>query len=144
MYGWNLQKCLVTISEGIVLGSDVLVRVLDALLQRRHVAPVLPVLVPQPVGVGTSGSEGGNTAAKIQNTMISLHSGSAVTISPALCLAPAAFHFLRCPVAGASIRGSAGPLLLPPSSSSSVSSNTWPGSHSGDTAQETTRLGYQT
>jgi len=38
---------LVTISPKEVPGPDVLVGVFDSLFQRRHVAPVLPMLVPQ-------------------------------------------------------------------------------------------------
>lgn len=54
----NSQDGLVTVAPLVVLGADVLVSVLGALLQRRHVGPVLPVLVPQVVGVGTSGNQG--------------------------------------------------------------------------------------
>src|SRR2546421_3044669 len=38
---------LVTISPKEVPGPDVLVGIFDSLFQRRHVAPVLPMLVPQ-------------------------------------------------------------------------------------------------
>lgn len=42
---------------------DVLVGVLDALLQGRHVRPVLPMLVPEHIGVGTSPDQGGDADA---------------------------------------------------------------------------------
>lgn len=61
---------LVTIAPLVVLGADVLVRVLGALLQRRHVAPVVPVLIPQVVGVGARSHEGGdNTALRLLATL---------------------------------------------------------------------------
>ncbi len=57
---------LVTVTPLIVLGADVLVGVLGALLQSGHVVPVLPVLVPQVICVGTGGDEaGGNTATNL-------------------------------------------------------------------------------
>lgn len=62
-----LQKGLVAISPLEVLGSDVLVRVLGALLQGRHVLPVLPVIVPQNPCVDASGNQSD------RNTAISLH-----------------------------------------------------------------------
>lgn len=55
---------LVTISPGEVLAADVLVGVLSTLLQRGHVVPVLPVLVPQVVGVQTTANEAGDDSAK--------------------------------------------------------------------------------
>lgn len=51
---------LVTIAPGEVLGADVLVGVLSALLERRHVVPVLPVLVPQVVGVKATTDQAGD------------------------------------------------------------------------------------
>lgn len=54
---------LVTVTPLEVLGANVLVGVLGALLQRRHVAPVLPMLRPQPVGVGTRKSHARNNTA---------------------------------------------------------------------------------
>lgn len=54
---------LVTVAPLVVLGADVLVGVFGALLQGRHVVPVVPVGVPQPVGVGSGESEGGNHGA---------------------------------------------------------------------------------
>jgi hypothetical protein len=47
---------LVTITPLKVLGADVLVGVLRALWQRRKMAPVLPVVIPQPVCIGASNS----------------------------------------------------------------------------------------
>ena len=54
---------LVTIAPEKVLRPDVLVRVLDALLQRREVLPVLPVLVPQVPSIETTEAEDGNDDA---------------------------------------------------------------------------------
>lgn len=45
------EEGLVTVSPGEVLGPDVLVGILDALLEGREVAPVLPMLVPEVIGV---------------------------------------------------------------------------------------------
>lgn len=50
---------LVAVAPRIVLGADVLVRVLGALLQGRHVRPVVPVLVPLDPGVDAGEDEGG-------------------------------------------------------------------------------------
>lgn len=57
------QTHLVTISPLVVLGANVLVGVLGSLLQRRQVVPVVPMLVPQVVGVGTGEAKGGNDGA---------------------------------------------------------------------------------
>ena len=46
-----IEAYLVTVAPGEVPHADVLVGVLDTLLQGREVGPVLPVLVPQVVGV---------------------------------------------------------------------------------------------
>jgi hypothetical protein len=54
---------LVTIAPLEVLGANVLVGILGALWQRRKMAPVLPVLTPQPVGVGSSDSKGRDDGA---------------------------------------------------------------------------------
>lgn len=54
--GWATY--LVSITPGEVLGPDVLVRVLDALLKRRHVRPVLPMLVPEVISVEASKNHG--------------------------------------------------------------------------------------
>ena len=61
--GQYSQEGLVAVAPLVVLGADVLVGVLDALLQRGHVAPVLPVLVPEVVGVGGGEDERGDDAA---------------------------------------------------------------------------------
>lgn len=88
MHEGNLQEGLVAISPGVVLGPDVLVRVLDALLQRRQVLPVLPVLIPEIVAVRTSGGKGGDaTTVSGGETMVSLRSCFAFTMSSRLCLA---------------------------------------------------------
>ena len=50
--GFVPEQSLVAVAPGVVLGADVLVGVLDALLQRGLVAPVFPMLGPQVVGVG--------------------------------------------------------------------------------------------
>ena len=54
---------LVTVSPEEVLGADVLVGVLDALLQRGHVRPVLPVLVPQVVRIDTGTNQARDSRA---------------------------------------------------------------------------------
>lgn len=54
---------LVTIAPGEVAGANVLVGVLGALLKRWHVRPVLPMLVPEGVGVEAGQEEGGGDAA---------------------------------------------------------------------------------
>lgn len=54
------EQSLVTVTPLEVLGSNVLVGILSAILQRGHVAPVLPVLVPQVVGIGAGGNEAGS------------------------------------------------------------------------------------
>ena len=60
-----LQQGLVAISPLEVLGSDVLVRVFGALLQGGHVAPVLPVVLPQDPGVGASSNQEDRNTAKM-------------------------------------------------------------------------------
>lgn len=79
----NLQKSLVSVTPREVLGlfamtvstlrilgrqkggtyPDVLVGVLDTLLQRWHVRPMLPMLVPENVCVDAGADEGGNADA---------------------------------------------------------------------------------
>ncbi len=54
---------LVTVTEREVAGADVLVGVLDALLKRGHVRPVLPMLVPEVVGVQAGEDESGGDGA---------------------------------------------------------------------------------
>jgi hypothetical protein len=48
----------------VVTGADVLVGILDTLLKRGHVAPVLPMLSPEVVGVSTGENEGRNDATR--------------------------------------------------------------------------------
>ena len=55
---------LVTVTPWVVLHTDVLVGVLGALLKRRHVLPVLPVLGPEVVGVDATTDQAGNDSAK--------------------------------------------------------------------------------
>lgn len=50
----------VAITPGEVLDTDVLVGVLDTLLQRGHVLPVLPVLHPEVVGIEAGESQDGD------------------------------------------------------------------------------------
>ncbi len=61
--GTSAKAHLVSIAPLIVLGANVLVWVLGALLQRRHVVPVLPVSLPKVPGVGTRESQGGDDGA---------------------------------------------------------------------------------
>lgn len=51
------QTHLVSVAPEEVLGADVLVRILSSLLQRRQVRPVLPMLVPQDIGVQASNDQ---------------------------------------------------------------------------------------
>jgi len=66
----NIQDGLVTVAPGEVLGAHVLVGVLDALLKRGHVAPVLPVLLPEDVGVDATTDQGGNAGAVVNESVI--------------------------------------------------------------------------
>jgi hypothetical protein len=59
------EQGLVTVAPRVVLGADVLVGVLNALLQRRHVVPVLPMLVPEVIGVDGGENQEGCYAAII-------------------------------------------------------------------------------
>lgn len=59
-----LQKSLVSVSPEEVLGADILVWVLRAFLQWLSVCPVLPMLVPEVVGVDT-----GNDQARDHSTV---------------------------------------------------------------------------
>lgn len=62
----SLQQGLVTVSPLKVLGADVLVGVFGALLQRRHMAPVFPMVLPQNPGVDAGcNQEDGDTATKL-------------------------------------------------------------------------------
>ena len=54
---------LVTVAPREVAGADVLVGVLDTLLEGGHVRPVLPMLVPEVVGVEAGEEEGRGDAA---------------------------------------------------------------------------------
>ena len=68
----DLQEGLATITPGEVLGADVLVGVLGTLLQRRHVGPVLPMLVPENPGVVAGKDKEGDSAAKFHEVSISV------------------------------------------------------------------------
>lgn len=62
----SLQQGLVTVSPLKVLGADVLVGVFGALLQRRHMAPVFPMVLPQNPSVDAGcNQEDGDTATKL-------------------------------------------------------------------------------
>lgn len=63
-HGWEVTY-LVTVAPRVVPGANVLERVFDALLERGHVGPVLPVIVPEVVGVEAGEEEGrGDGAGK--------------------------------------------------------------------------------
>lgn len=57
---------LVTIAPRVVLGADVLVGVLHTLLKRGHVSPVLPMLLPEVVGIGATKDEARNHSARLK------------------------------------------------------------------------------
>lgn len=50
---------LVSISPKVVLGPNVLVRIFDAILEGRLVLPVLPMLIPEVIGVDRCNNQGG-------------------------------------------------------------------------------------
>ena len=54
---------LVAVAPRVVAGADVLVGVLGTLLEGGHVRPVLPMLVPEVVGVEAGEDKGGGDAA---------------------------------------------------------------------------------
>jgi hypothetical protein len=62
----SFQAHLVTISPREVLGADVLVGVFDTLLERGHMRPVLPMLVPQVVSVEATTDQDGNDGAGVK------------------------------------------------------------------------------
>lgn len=51
------EEALISITPEKVLGANILVRVFWPLWERRHVLPVLPMLVPEVVGVDTTEEE---------------------------------------------------------------------------------------
>jgi hypothetical protein len=62
----DAQEALISITPEKVLGANILVRVFWPLWERRHVLPVLPMLVPEVVGVDTTEEEEwGDTAVAI-------------------------------------------------------------------------------
>ena len=62
----GVRAYLVTIAPGEVASADVLVGVLGALLKSGHVRPVLPVLVPEPVGVDAAKKKGRGDGAVLR------------------------------------------------------------------------------
>jgi hypothetical protein len=54
------KSYLITVSPEVVLGPDVLERVLGLVLERGAVRDVLPVLGPEPVCVDTGEDDGGD------------------------------------------------------------------------------------
>ena len=78
------EESLVSVTPLVVLGTDVLVRVLGALLQRRHVRPVLPVLAPEPVGVGTGGDKAGGDT--VEGDLLPEFSGTSSVLLDVLAL----------------------------------------------------------
>lgn len=54
------EEGLVPIAEGEVLNTDVLIGVLGTLLERGHMLPVLPVLVPKVVSIDTAENQAGD------------------------------------------------------------------------------------
>lgn len=54
------EQCLVTVAPEIVLGPDVLVLILRALLKWWHVVPMLPMLIPQVPGICTGDEQARN------------------------------------------------------------------------------------
>ena len=58
----QLETHLVAVAPGEVLDADVLVGVLGALLERGHVLPVLPVLVPEVVSVDATANQAGDNS----------------------------------------------------------------------------------
>lgn len=56
-YFW-IKTNLISVSPKVILGSDVLIRVLGALLKRGLVLPVLPMFTPEVVGIDGCDDEG--------------------------------------------------------------------------------------
>jgi hypothetical protein len=63
------EKGLVAVAPRVVLGADVLVGILNALLQGRHVGPVLPVVGPEVVGVDAGEDQAGDDAAVVSHQL---------------------------------------------------------------------------
>lgn len=59
----RVQSHLITVSPRVVLHTDVLIGILGALLKRGHVLPVLPMLVPEVVGVDAAADQAGDDGA---------------------------------------------------------------------------------
>ena len=87
------EQGLVAVAPGEVLGADVLVGVLDAVLQGGLVAPVLPMLGPQVVGVGAGEEEAGDDAT------ISLLARGVLSLSLSLSVSLSRVVMPRCVVA---------------------------------------------
>jgi hypothetical protein len=57
------EQSLVAVAPEEVLCADVLIGIFNTLFQRRHVFPVLPMLIPQVVGVDAAEDQGGDDDA---------------------------------------------------------------------------------
>ena len=57
----DLQESLIPIAPREVLGPQVLVRILDALLKRRKMSLVLPVLIVEVIGIDARDEQGRDT-----------------------------------------------------------------------------------
>lgn len=59
----NSQQCFVPIAPKVILGPDILVRILDSLVQWGEMLPVLPMLVPEVIRVQRCQYQSWNTHA---------------------------------------------------------------------------------
>lgn len=62
----------VSITPLVVLGTDVLIGVLGALLQRRHVSPVFPMGVPKPPSVDSGSKQARTDGALVVSILVSV------------------------------------------------------------------------
>lgn len=75
---------LISITPVEVLGSDVLVWVFGSLLQRLHVLPVGPMLIPQDICVGTGNEQRWDSHAAKHKRSACLHSRNQGSTTPPL------------------------------------------------------------
>lgn len=61
--GVNSQQCFVPIAPKVILGPNILVRILDSLVQWGEMLPVLPMLVPEVIRVQRCQYQSWNTHA---------------------------------------------------------------------------------